>query len=523
MVSIVYPSLLQVLICASSIYCIYRVRWELTTGKARRQLSKAKGCEPIPRWWIPLGTFGVGLMIESVKFLKERKYLEWETQHFATIASNTFQMKILHNDVVMTIEPENLKTVLSIDFKSWSIGRTRKKSLTPFLGEGIFTTDGPAWENSRNMLRPTFVRSQIGDLALLEKHVEHLVHAIPRDGSMVDLQPLFFRFTLDTATEFLFGESVESLAPGIETASNSGFEKAWDYCMIALSGEGKLGVWAAFLPLWMDRQLQQSIKYINDWVDGLVEKGLTEFVAQNGDKASSSSSSSSSRYVLLHELAAQTTNKIKIRSELLNTLLAGRDTTASLLSNIWFTLSQRPDIYARIREEVDALDSNNLSFETLKDMKYLRAVMNESLRLYPLVPSNARQALEDTVLPMGGGKDGLSPSFIAKGQFLVWSVYAMHRRTDLYGEDAHLFRPERWLDDGEKKGLRVGWNYLPFNGGPRVCIGQQLALTEAAYVTVRLMQEFSALESRDPEQWREKMTLTCTGFGGCKVVLTPRI
>ncbi|MCJ1396047.1 hypothetical protein MMC18_008934 [Xylographa bjoerkii] len=408
--------------------------------------------------------------------------------------------------------------MLSSDFKSWSIGEERKRNLTPFLGDGIFTTDGLAWQHSREMLRPTFVRSQIGDLGALERHVEHLIQRIPRDRSMVDLQPLFFRWTLDTATEFLFGDSVESLAPGIENASSSGFERPWDYCISVLSGEGKLGIWIIFLPYWMDRHLQRGIKQINDWVDALVEKGLSTEI---GDKASSSSSLSS-RYVVLHELASQITDKVRIRSELLSVLLAGRDTTASLLSNVWFTLSQRPDIYAHIREEVDALDSDSVTFETLKDMKYLRAVMNESLRLYPLVPLNGRQAIVDTVLPMGGGKDGLSPCLIPKGQTVVWSLYAMHRRTDLFGEDANIFRPERWLDDGEKKGLRVGWNYLPFNGGPRVCIGQQLALTETAYMTVRLMQEFSMLESRDPEPWREKMGVTCTGSGGCKVVLTPR-
>ncbi|MCJ1401750.1 hypothetical protein MMC11_004967 [Xylographa trunciseda] len=522
MISIVYPSLLQVLVCAASIYSIYRLRWELTVGNFRRRLSKAKGCEPVPRWPTPFGTFGFGIIVESFNSVKEHTVLEADQKRFSTIGSNTFQMQVLRDTFVQTLEPENLKTLLSSDFKSWSIGTARKKSLTPILGSGIFTTDGPAWENSRNMLRPNFVRSQIGDLGALESHVEHLIQAIPRDGSMVDLQPLFFRFTLDTATEFLFGESVDSLAPGIETASSSGFEKAWDYCMSALSGEGKLGFWLVFLPFWMDRELQRSIKYINNWVDVLVEKGLNESAARKGEKASSLSSTSSARYVVLHELAAQTTDKVKIRSELLNTLLAGRDTTASLLSNLWFTLAQRPDIYARVRAEVDALDRDRLSFETLKDMKYLRAMMNESLRLYPLVPSNARQALVDTILPMGGGKDGLSPCLIAKGEFVMWDVYAMHRRTDLFGEDADLFRPERWLDDGEKKGLRPGWNYLPFNGGPRVCIGQQLALTETAYVTVRLMQEFSALESKDPEPWREKLALTCTGFGGCKVVLTPR-
>ncbi|KAK5009870.1 hypothetical protein LTR28_012993 [Elasticomyces elasticus] len=152
-------------------------------------------------------------------------------------------------------------------------------------------------------------------------------------------------------------------------------------------------------------------------------------------------------------------------------------------------------------------------------MKYVRAILNESLRLYPVVPSNSREAVEDTILPLGGGPDGLSPVFCPKGQVVVWSLYTMQRRKDFYGEDSEEFRPERWLGEN---GLRVGWEYLPFNGGPRVCLGQQLALTEASYATIRLMQEFQAIESRDPEDaWIEKLTLTCVGLNGAKVALTP--
>lgn len=183
-------------------------------------------------------------------------------------------------------------------------------------------------------------------------------------------------------------------------------------------------------------------------------------------------SSVAARYVFLHELASQTSDKVKIRDELLNILLAGRDTTAALLSNVWFELSKRPAILARLREDVDALDGEIPSIEQLKNMKYLRAVLNESLRLYPIVPHNNRQALEDTFLPLGGGKDGASPVFVPKGQIVEWSLYDMHRRRDLYGEDAHLFKPERWLDQKDRKGLRVGWEFLPFNGGPRICIGR---------------------------------------------------
>lgn len=91
----------------------------------------------------------------------------------------------------------------------------------------------------------------------------------------------------------------------------------------------------------------------------------------------------------------------------------------------------------------------------------------------------------------------------------------MHRRHDLFGPDADEYKPERW------EMLRPGWEYLPFNGGPRICLGQQYALTEASYVTVRLVQEFRDMESRDAGEWRENLTLTLCSLNGTKVGLTP--
>jgi cytochrome P450 len=153
-------------------------------------------------------------------------------------------------------------------------------------------------------------------------------------------------------------------------------------------------------------------------------------------------------------------------------------------------------------------------------MKYLRAIINESQRLYPIVPSNSREAIRDTVLPHGGGPDGLSPILIPKGAYTVFLSRGMHRREDIYGPDAEEFNPSRWLDNEHPSSpLRPGWGYLPFNGGPRICIGQQFALTETSYVVVRLLQEFPVLESRDNEPWREKLGLTCTSLGGAKVGL----
>jgi len=222
------------------------------------------------------------------------------------------------------------------------------------------------------------------------------------------------------------------------------------------------------------------------------------------------------KYVFLHELARATTDKRRLRDELLNVLLAGRDTTASLLSNMWFMVARRPEIFEKLRREVqETLNGKLPTYEQLRNMKYMKYCMNESLRLHPVVPMNSRVAYQDTILPLGGGPNGKDPVFVPAGTAVAYWTWAMHRRTDYFGEDALEFRPERW------ETLRPGWEYLPFNGGPRICLGQQYALTEAAYVSVRLLQEFEKIENRDPEEWVEGLTLTLCSYNGTKVALTP--
>lgn len=112
--------------------------------------------------------------------------------------------------------------------------------------------------------------------------------------------------------------------------------------------------------------------------------------------------------------------------------------------------------------------------------------------------------------------------YIREGDQVDYSVYVMHRRKDLWGPDAEQFKPERW------NGRKSGWEYLPFNGGPRICIGQQFALTEAGYVVVRLAQRFEEMmgvgntweeEGVDGGMGyvRESLTLTSCPADGVKV------
>ena len=149
-------------------------------------------------------------------------------------------------------------------------------------------------------------------------------------------------------------------------------------------------------------------------------------------------------------------------------------------------------------------------------LQYSSANPFSALRLHPVAPTDTRYAYRDTILPTGGGPSGTSPILLCQGQLVGASYHALHRRPEVWGPDAEAFRPERW------ETVRPGWNYLPFGGGPRICPGQNLALTETAYVLVRMAQEWSGCECRDETwEWVENLKVSASSFNGVKVSLTP--
>ncbi|KAL8837179.1 MAG: hypothetical protein Q9170_002641 [Blastenia crenularia] len=511
-VSVNHPTFYHLLLSTLVCYVVYYAYWQLTTGARRRRIIKIHCCQPVKdnselnSWKDSL--FGWTQLPINNKARNERKLLEYSRGRFLR-HGNTFHFKIAFTDIYFTAEPENVKAMLATDFKNWHLPDRRKASFSALFGKGIFTSDGAAWQHSRDLLRPNFARAQIADLDSFERHIRHLIEAIPRDGSTVDIQELFFRLTIDSATEFLFGESTNCLAPGASTKNAKEFANAFNRSQeVAGDASRNIPLLTNLLP---KPGVKRDIKYVHDFVDHYVQLGLRR---QRNRDIEKSASKGGERYVFLHELVQVIHDPIRLRSELLNILLAGRDSTASLLGNVWFMLARRPDVWAKLRQEVDDLNGKRPTFEQIKNMRYLRYILNETLRLYPIVPANARMSVADTFLPRGGGPDGKSPLFIAKGRTVAWSLYTMQRRRDLYGDDADEFKPERW------ETLRPGWEYLPFNGGPRICIGQQFALTEASYTTIRLMQEFRHIESRDAEPWTEYLTVTCAGQAA-KISLTP--
>lgn len=222
------------------------------------------------------------------------------------------------------------------------------------------------------LVRPSFTKSQVADLDTFETHIQHLIAKIPKDGSVVDLQALFFQLTLDSATEFLFGESVDVLRSPAGSEQQL-FGLAFDYAQMELTKRTRLG---PFLWLYRNKEFDIACKRVHNFVDKFVARALEyRRATRAGEKAGNVEEKG--KYIFANELALATDDPLQVRAELLNILLAGRDTTAGLLSNTFFVLARRPDIWAKLQVEVDQLEGKRPDYETLRNMKYLKFVLNE--------------------------------------------------------------------------------------------------------------------------------------------------
>ncbi|KAL4918697.1 cytochrome P450 [Aspergillus aurantiobrunneus] len=455
----------------------------------RRQDAKRWGCQAPLR--VPSGFFGISTFLDTVKAQQETRLVEFILDRYNKYGL-TFQQTMLGLSSISTIEPENLKALLATQFNDFGLG-TRHREFYPTLGDGIFTLDGAGWSHARAMLKPQFHRDQVADLDLLDAHVTRLIDLVPKDGSIFDIQRLFFLLTIDSATHFLFGESVGSMDDN-SVLGKSSVGDAQNFADVFNTAMKYLNLRSISLGFyWMvnPKKFRDANRRVHEVVDYYVYKAIE--AKRNPEKKEPG------RYIFADGLAAETEDPKVLRDNMLNILLAGRDTTASLLSSAFFFLARHPTVWDKLRHVVveEFGDSQNpkgdITHARLKNVLYLRYVLNEVLRLLPPVPLNFRVAVKDTTLPVGGGPNGKSPIFVKKGQPILYSVYAMHRRKDLYGPDADSFRPERW------ENAKRGWEYLPFNGGPRICLGQQYALTEASYTMVRLIQRFSSVENGEPD------------------------
>ncbi|KAI7278545.1 hypothetical protein KC343_g2249 [Hortaea werneckii] len=418
---------------------------------------------------------------------------------------------------IETIEPANVKAILATRFDDWIIGERRHRALRPCQGHNIFTSDGAFWRHSRALLRPQFARDLVNDLEATEKATRTLFEAFGRVDEegwtrMQDVKPMLLRFVLDTATAFLFGESVESQRalmnsktgdnvdsdPGTgRLAGSNEFAEAFDessYYMVT-----RIRLQQLYF-LSNTKHFKKAIALFKSLPNRIVNQKLQQKQQQQHEKEEGipSKPQQKRKFDLLSSLMQHTKDETELRDQTLGVLFASRDTTSSLILWTLILLAEHPPIYQKLRRLVtqtfpppsshqqEAAASPLLDFPSLKSCRYVQHVLHETLRLYQPVPLNSRVAVRDTVLPVGGGPAGSKPVAIRQGQQVLWNIYAMHRRQDLWGDDALEFRPESLGGGG---GSPAQWS----DGR-----GRRYALTEAGYWLVRFAQRYERLEL-DPQ------------------------
>lgn len=227
--------------------------------------------------------------------------------------------------------------------------------------------------------------------------------------------------------------------------------------------------------LYREPNYEKACEICHKYIEPMVQQAVAEarsreYSEKSGliDAEKGGIENSEERYTFLRTLAKEykTVTETDMRNQLLNILVAARDTSACLMASTLFVLAHRHGIQAKVRSELAFLNNRPPTWEELKDLTYLNNVIREVLRLHPPVPINVRVAKRDTTLPCGGGPDGTATVFVEKGKSIVYSVYSMHRRPDLWGSKAEEFTPERWI------GAKPGFEFLPFNAGPRICPGK---------------------------------------------------
>ncbi|EMD40964.1 hypothetical protein CERSUDRAFT_111537 [Gelatoporia subvermispora B] len=457
-------------------------------------------------------------------------------------AANTlggiYQLQLLWDCAYVSTDANIAKAILATNFPSFVKGPAFRFTMKSVLGTGVFNSDGDMWKFHRSMTRPFFSRERISHFEIFNRHAELTIARMKKRlqaDVAVDFQDLVSRFTLDSASEFLFGTCVHSLQAPLPYPHNvldidadkytpstaDEFANAFSSAQRILA-ERMNSSWIWPLQEIFRTKTDKHMKVVDDFINPILQEALGKHERRLKDKKSSTDEEEDSE-TLLDSLVKSTSDQTVLHDETLNILIAGRDTLAASLTFTVYLLCEHPTILKRLREEVLHYvgPERRPTYDDIREMKYLRAVVNESLRLYPPVPFDIRCTVEETLLPNPdpNGK----PIYIPRDTTISFSALAMGRRKDYWGPDADEFDPNRWIDERVHKYLVPNpFIFLPFNAGPRICLGQQFAYNEMSCFLIRLLQSFSGMcmdlgaqppSARPPASWA-----SCPGRKGVEKV-----
>ncbi len=343
--------------------------------------------------------------------------------------------------------------------------------LSRMIGHGLVTANGEEHKRLRRLTQPAFHTRRID--AYADTMVDYTGAMLDewRDGRELDVAEAMRELTMYIVCRTLFGADRAAMRADGGAADRIGV------AIHALQEIANQEFQAPFvLPTWLptglNRRRRVARGVLNDTIDRLVAERRASGAADTGDLLS--------MLLAARDEDGDALSDAEVRDQLVTLFVAGHETTSNALAWTWFLLAQHPAQEARLHAEIDALPpSRPPTAADLPALPCTLRVIREAMRLYP--PAwllNTRRAAADTAI---------GSYAVRRGDLLWISPFALHRRPDFY-PDPERFDPDRWTPERER--ALPKYAYLPFGGGPRVCIGNGFALLEAHLIVAAVARRY---------------------------------
>ncbi|KAI3816285.1 hypothetical protein L1987_15978 [Smallanthus sonchifolius] len=396
-------------------------------------------------------------------------------------------------DMLVTTNPLDIHHILTKNFCNYPKGDNFRK-IFDILGDGIFNCDGELWEIHRKVTMCVFKHPGFQCLLetilwnKVEKGLLPVLESISRQGMEMDLQEIFQRFTFDIICTLLLDHNPKSLSldfpyiPYLKAFSDA--EEAIMYRHVKPSSFLKL---QQLLRVGNEKKMSDAWRTLDQFIYSCIKQKLNEY---NNMKCEHQEE----KFLVLtafmrkfkdHGVSFGDTTKF-LRDTLLSLMVAGKDSTSSILSWFFYILAQNPTVEDKILEEIhtrlDVKLGERLKTKELSEMVYLHGALNECLRLFPPLPFNHKTPLQRDILPSGHRVD--------QNTKIILSFYSMGKMKSIWGEDCMEFKPERWVAKGGGIKHEPSYKFPAFNSGPRTCVGKDMSLSQVKIVATMVIYHY---------------------------------
>lgn len=479
---------------------------------------------------LPIWPF-LGMLPSLINGLRTNLY-EWITD-ILNKQNGTFRFKgpsFSSLNCIVTSDPRNLEHLLKTKFINFPKGTYFRNMVRDLLGDGIFSADDEIWQKQRKTASIEFHSTKFRNLttdSLFELVHSRLLPVLDESvdkRAVTDLQDILLRLTFDNVCMIAFGVDPGCLSQKLpEIPFAKAFEDATEATVLRFVMPTCAWKFMRLLNLGVERKLKKSIEGVDEFAMNVIRTRKKELSLEVDEKKQRSDLLTV--FMKMKDENGSAYSDKFLRDICVNFILAGRDTSSVALSWFFWLLDQNHEVEEKILEEICKVVSqrndikkeefeNSLIFrpEEIKKMDYLHACLSETLRLYPSVPVDHKEVVEDDTFPDG--------TILKKGTKVIYAIYAMGRMESIWGKDCREFKPERWLKDGRFMS-ESAYKFTAFNGGPRLCLGKDFAYYQMKYVAASIIYRYhvKVVENHPVEP---KIALTMYMKNGIKVNLYRR-